>query len=523
MLNIITNGYVLPFISKPSLVRFPLIRSEYKALQKDQALATCIQSLLSKNAIERVENVKSFGFYSCQASPKVEASNRLKQAQHFSISDLSKVVHSSSRSICHSSETQTSTVRGSSPRPKCLGHRCSEHKADGSHSLCLPCNGSPSQGDPKNQAMPLPDHRNSPRLAMDALVLGPSAALNRDPTSTSSFNNSSQTVPQLCVPQQSTTSQPPRLVSRSGQLQEQGFCVEVAEIIAVPQRSSTRTIYKSKWVLFEKWCRENLVDFSTPSVKHLNRRPSTIDGYRTAIVDTLGPAGHHISQSSDLHRLLSSFHTDRPKIFRNLPKWNLSVVLNELTKAPFMKDTDLKHLTLKTAFLLALASGKRRSEIHACVANKVSNLGQWKKIALFLSSDFIAKNQLAREGSQSVSLVTIPALTTIVDKQFKEDRTLCPVRALRYYLDRTKDLRGSRSLLFIAFKKGHTSDYSFFLVETNRLVINKHTNKPWTWSKLKRMTLGPLRPLRPFTVGYRWTKSCKPVTGKLTTHLLIFT
>ena len=64
MLNIITNGYVQPFISKPILVRFPLIQSEYKARQKDQALATCIQSLLSKNTIQRVENVKSLGFYS---------------------------------------------------------------------------------------------------------------------------------------------------------------------------------------------------------------------------------------------------------------------------------------------------------------------------------------------------------------------------------------------------------------------------------------------------------------------------
>ena len=317
----------------------------------------------------------------------------------------------------------------------------------------------------------LPDHRHSTRLARDALVLGPSAALNRDPTSTSSVNNSSQTVPQVCVLQQSSTSQPPRLVSRSGQLQEQGFSVEVAERIAAPQRSSTRTIYKSKWALFEKWCRENSVDFSTPSVKQvsdffmylyqdLNRCLSTIDGYRTAIVDTLGPAGHHISQSSDLHRLLSSFHRDRPKSSRNLPKWNLSVVLNKLTKAPFepMKDTDLKHLTLKTAFLLALASSKCHSEIHAWVANKVSNLGQWEKVALFPSSDFIAKNQLAREVSQSVSPVTIPALTTIVDRQFKEDRTLCPVQTLRYYLDRTKEMRGSRSLLFISFKKGHTSD-----------------------------------------------------------------
>ena len=79
-------------------------------------------------------------------------------------------------------------------------------------------------------------------------------------------------------------------------------------------------------------------------------------------------------------------------------------------------------------------------------------------VALFPSSAFIAKNQLAREGSQTVSLVTIPALTTIVYRQFKEDRTLCLVRALRYYLDRTKDLRWSLPLLFITFKKGYTSD-----------------------------------------------------------------
>ena len=237
----------------------------------------------------------------------------------------------------------------------------------------------------------------------------------------------------LCVSQHSTTSQPPCLVSRSGQLQEQGFSVEVAERIAAPQRSSTRTIYRSKWALFEKWCRENLVDFSTTSVKQvsdffmylyqdLNRRPSTIDGYRTAIVDTLGPTGLHISQRSDLNRLLSSFHRDRPKSSRNLTNWNLSVVLNERTKAPFepIKDIDLKHLILKTAFLLALASGKRHSKIHAWIANKVSNLGQWEKVALFPSSDFIAKNQLAREGSQSVSPVTIPAVTTIVDRQSKK-------------------------------------------------------------------------------------------------------
>ena len=128
------------------------------------------------------------------------------------------------------------------------------------------------------------------------------------PTTTPSVNDPTQTVAQLCVPQQPTTAEPPRLVSRSGQLQEQGFSVEVAERIAAPQRSQTRTIYKSKWALFEKWCRENSVDFSTPSVKQisdffmylyqdLNRRPSAIDGYRTAIVDTLGPTARHIAHN----------------------------------------------------------------------------------------------------------------------------------------------------------------------------------------------------------------------------------
>ena len=481
----------------------------------------------------------------CDGRPTLQvqpsAVNRMVSAPAGVQTDLPEVVHTSCRLICHSPEPQTSTVRISRPRPKGLGHRCSKHKLDQPHSLCLPSDGSPSQGDPKNQAMPLPDHCNSPRLARDALVLGPSAALNRDPTTTPSVNDPTQTVPQVCVPQQPSAAEPPRLVSRSGQLQKQGFSVEVAERIAAPQRSSTRTIYKSKWALFEKWCRENSVDFSTPSVKQisdffmylyqdLNRRPSTIDGYRTAIVDTLGPTAHHIAHNADLHRLLSSFHRDRPKSSRNLLKWNLSVVLNELTKAPFerMKDTDLKHLTLKTAFLLALASGKRRSEIHAWVANKVSNLGQWEKVALFPSSDFIAKNQLAREGSQSVSPVTIPALTTIVDRQFKEDRTLCPVRALRYYLDRTKDLRGSRSLLFISFKKGHTSDIrpatlSSWLKQTILLCYKQANQQALDLVKVKAHDIRAFAASKTFTVGYRWTKSCKPVTGKLTTHLQIFT
>ena len=207
----------------------------------------------------------------CDGRPLIQvqpsAVNRMVTASTGVQTDLPEVVHSSCGPVCHSSEPQTPSLRVSNPRPKGLGHRCSEHKLDGSHCLCLPSDGSPSQGDPKDQAVPLPDHRNSPRLARDALVLGPSAALNRDPTTTPSVNDYSNSPTSMCsttIPNSSTS------MPGVGQLQEQGFSVEVTERIAAPQRSSTRTIYKSKWALFEKWCRENLVDFSTPSVKQIS-------------------------------------------------------------------------------------------------------------------------------------------------------------------------------------------------------------------------------------------------------------
>ena len=91
-----------------------------------------------------------------------------------------------------------------------------------------------------------------------------------------------------------------------------------------PSTSPSGLKMVQKW---SKMVQKKLVDFSTPSVKQisnlyqdLNRRPSTIDGYRTAIVDTLGPAGPHIAQNSDLHRLLSSFSQGSSQKFQESSK-----------------------------------------------------------------------------------------------------------------------------------------------------------------------------------------------------------
>ena len=50
-------------------------------------------------------------------------------------------------------------------------------------------------------------------------------------------------------------------------------------------------------------------------------------------------------------------------------------------------------------------------------------------------------SQLASDGPGSVQQVTIPALTSILNPYMREDRALCPVRALQIFLEKSKQLR----------------------------------------------------------------------------------
>ena len=222
------------------------------------------------------------------------------------------------------------------------------------------------------------DDPNCPRVAQHALVLGSGQPFSSDPIQAPASKGSSDTALQRPCPPESQQSESTYLAPRASAIQEQGFSAEVTTRIEAPQRRSTRAVYKSKWAIFVKWCDSNKVDFRSPSVnqiadfllhlfKERNLQPSTIDGYRTAIADMVGNDKLNISKDENLTRLLDSFYRDKPKGRRGVPSWNLSLVLHQLTKAPFepMRKASLKHLTLKTVFLLALGSGKRRSEIHA--------------------------------------------------------------------------------------------------------------------------------------------------------------
>ena len=105
-------------------------------------------------------------------------------------------------------------------------------------------------------------------------------------------------------------------------------------------------LYTSKLSVFQRWCIEEQVDFRAPSIKYIcnfmcflfnekNRRPSTIEGYRTAIADTLRNTPLDINNNAEIARLIASFHRDNPKSSRSLPKWDLSLLLHQLNQPPF--------------------------------------------------------------------------------------------------------------------------------------------------------------------------------------------
>ena len=135
-------------------------------------------------------------------------------------------------------------------------------------------------------------------------------------------------------------------------------------------------------------------------------------------------------------------------------------LLGLLTKPPFepLSEAPLKWLSFKTVFLLALASGKGRSEIHPLTHTSVSSRRNWSEVTISPSSSFLAKKQLALDGPDSIKPVVIPALTTMLDRSLVEDKSLCPVRALKVYLDKTKSMRKGMALLFVSLRVGYSKD-----------------------------------------------------------------
>ena len=259
--------------------------------------------------------------------------------------------------------------------------------------------------------------------------------------------------------------EPTCMVNSAGTSDKHTVDDELAKRIAAPQRESTRRMYNSRVVIFKEWLKSEAITDCTPTIVarfllhlfHDKKTPSTIEGYKTAITDAFPQM--MLRNDTSLLKLIQSFHRDRPRATKHIPSWDLRIVLQFLMGPRFepMSLASHKNITLKTVFLLALASGSRRSEINAWIAKGVKFGPNYSQVSLTASTAFLAKNQKASLGPKMFQPLVIPSLSQKMSKELP-DRTLCPVRALRFYLDLTSKIRGDRTKLFIAFKKGYSAE-----------------------------------------------------------------
>ena len=245
--------------------------------------------------------------------------------------------------------------------------------------------------------------------------------------------------------------------------------------MAQAQKPSTMSVYEGKWQVFASWCRERdtnplqanlpmIADFLCELHEDKKLAYSTIDGYRTALGHMMKAfQGIDLARDPHISSLFANFARDSSRQVSRLPKWDLAFVLQVLTMAPFepLDKAPLNLLTLKTVFLVTLASGRRRSEIHALTRESLMRAEDWTSVTVSPCMEFVAKTELANKGVKVLNSLTLQSLSAIVGSEMPEDLTLCPVRALRIYIQRTDLTRTeTQKKLFMSYKKNFKKDIS---------------------------------------------------------------
>ena len=122
----------------------------------------------------------------------------------------------------------------------------------------------------------------------------------------------------------------------------------------------------------------------------------------------------------------------------------LGLPSNRSPRLPFF------NMTIKTAFLMAIASGHRRSTLHALSTAPGHIRWEREGVRLIPRPDFIAKNQTATNKQVEIFIKPITVFSSV-----EEDKLWCPVRALKWYLNRTMASRRYEQL-FLTCKDPHS-------------------------------------------------------------------
>lgn len=306
-------------------------------------------------------------------------------------------------------------------------------------------------------------------LAQNALVSSRSKTCRKKktlPTTSTKQSSISDTGQrQSSTAQESNDVEATRVATIQSALTDQGLSSDVVAYISSSVRPTTKIIYANRWMKFANWCSTKsldpfqtsvaeIADFMVNLFKEVKLSVNTIENYRTAISHTLSLSGNNCLVDSRVIRdLLRSFHVERPVSTRSTPSWNLALVLDTMRKPPFepIESIELANLSVKTIFLTALASSRRRSELHAMIYEGSGASRHNRSFLLPFDRLFLAKTQRLHHPTQRPLL--IPALPT----DDIEEKFLCPVRCLIMYSKRTQDIRKrlNAKRFFVPYKPNH--------------------------------------------------------------------
>ena len=376
--------------------------------------------------------------------------------------DLESVGSPASRLICNQMEPQVTNILLSSSRPSSMGHRLHDNAMGQPICLRLPSPSSSRSSDSK--AAPVPKHQadpNSSTVATTALVCRDSVSSHRPSKKTARVEITAETTTLKQVPPVSRSVSVPRVDLIERGIRSRGFSEKAASRMARPNRNSTLSLYQAKWSQFCSWCRQGhtdplkasiplLADFFIYLREDKNLSCTAIKGYRSALSQVFLSRGLDISSSPEISLLFKNFEQELSGKVIAPPKWDLNLVLQSLLRPPYepIATASLRNLTLKTVFLLSLASAKRVSEMHG-LSYIVSWASDRSSATLSLTPDFIAKTQTPGDPKSAYGPIVIPALSSSVGHDDPEI-LLCPLRALEWYLKRTAAARPLCNRLFVS-------------------------------------------------------------------------
>ena len=175
---------------------------------------------------------------------------------------------------------------------------------------------------------------------------------------------------------------------------------------------------------------------------------SAVKGYCSALNSVLALKDLDLAASREITTLLHSFARSVNPVELCPPAWDVSLVLQSLTGAPYepLRTCEERFLAQKTLFLLALASAKRIGELHA-LSYRVSHTRDWGEVSFAFVTGFVAKTQDPSSLAPRFEGFTVPALPNA--RKNRNGRLLCPVRAVKVYLDCTASHRPRCERLFV--------------------------------------------------------------------------